>query len=180
MFSSFSEYPQNCTFEGQDVDEKIHLLLRAHPITNLSWVVLATILIIFPIFLPILASLINFKLNNVPEIFVIVFITLNYLLVMVIVFEGFLYWYFNVTLITNLKVLDIDFEPVFYKNIDFAPLRNIEEVNSTSVGLLGTLFDFGTVYIQTAGSEVSIDLKNVPKAAQVADLIIDLKRRYQV
>ena len=43
------------------------------------------------------------------------------------VFEGFLNWYFNVTLITDQKIVDIDFEYLLYKAVNLAPLSKIEE-----------------------------------------------------
>lgn len=176
MFSSYIEDPQNCSFEGQDAEEKILLLLRAHPITNLTWISLAILLFFAPAFILRLMPILGFDLTYMPDTYLIVFLIINYLLVLVVTFEGFLYWYFNATLITNHKVVDIDFEPVLYKGVDLAPLTKIEEVDSTTSGIIGTAFNFGDVAVQTAGAKVAIELKNIPKPAKVADLILDLAR----
>lgn len=176
MFLSYVETPQNCSFEGQDENEKILLLLRAHPITNLPWIFFATLLFFIPFIIPRFLLFVGLNLDFIPQAYLMTFLIINYLLVLLVVYEGFLYWYFNAALITNHKVVDIDFEPVLYKAVDLAPLSKIEETDSITAGIFGTIFNFGNVRVQTAGATVAIEIKNVPRAAHVADLILDLAR----
>ncbi len=177
MFSAYVSNPTHANFEGQDPDEKILLLLRAHPITNLSWIIPALLVFSIPFLISKVLPILGITTLVLPESTVISFLIINYLLVLVIVFEGFLYWYFNVTLITDEKVVDIDFASLLYKSVDLAPLSKIEEADSTVAGLLGTFFNFGNVSVQTAGAKVAIEMKNVPKPAIVADLVLDLAKR---
>ena len=128
--------PKNCKYEGQDADEKIILLLRAHPITNFGWILLALILFFLPFTLPDLLKFFQIDPSFVPASFVTVFTIINYLLVLVIVFEGFLGWYFNVNIVTNRRIVDIDFHSLLYKNIDLAPLVNVEETSSNMAGII--------------------------------------------
>lgn len=174
MLSAYIVRPQKCQFEGQDPDEKILLLLRAHPITNLPWIFLAIFVFFIPFFVSSVASLLNFNWALIPPNFQIILLIINYLFVLMIVFEGFLNWYFNATLVTSKKVLDIDFEYLLYKGVDIAPLSKIEEADSVIAGVLGTVFNFGDVKVQTAGATVAIEMKKIPKPSTVADLILDL------
>ncbi|OGE18684.1 hypothetical protein A3J19_02725 [Candidatus Daviesbacteria bacterium RIFCSPLOWO2_02_FULL_41_8] len=173
MFSSYTKFPTNCRFEGQDADEKILLLLRAHPITNLSWIIAAVLLFLGPFFVPIFAGLLNFNFSIIPQTFAIVFLIINYLLVLIIVFEGFLHWYFNVYIVTEKNIVDIDFHSLLFKNIDVAPLRNIEDTSSSMGGILNSIFHYGNVFIQTAGATKNIDFHSVPRPHHVADFILD-------
>lgn len=173
MFPAYLENPTNCRFEGQDPDEKILLLLRAHPITNLSWIIPAVLLFVFPFFLPKVISLLNINLPQIPPLYGIVFLIINYLLVLVIVFEGFLHWYFNVYIVTDKNIIDVDFHSVLFKNIDVAPLRNIEDTSSSMGGLLNAIFHYGNVFIQTAGASRNIDFTDVLRPHHVADFILD-------
>lgn len=174
MFSSYIKNPQQCFFEGQDKDEKILLIVRAHLITNLSWIIPALVIFFIPFFLPPVISQSGFNiLGSLPQTFWSALLVINYLLVLVISFEGFLYWYFNVNIITDRQVVDIDFHSILFKNIDLAPLKNIEEADSSVAGFLGTIFNFGNVNIQTAGATVAIVMKNVPNPPDVADFILD-------
>ncbi|MBI2020609.1 hypothetical protein HYS94_04275 [Candidatus Daviesbacteria bacterium] len=173
MFPAYLENPPNCSFEGQDATEKILLLLRAHPITNLKWIIPAILLFLAPFFVPSLARFFNFDLSAIPASFEVVFLIINYLLVLVITFEGFLYWYFNVYIVTDKNIVDIDFHSILFKNIDVAPLRNIEDTSSSMGGILSAIFNYGDVFIQTAGATKNIDLHQVPKPHHVADFILD-------
>lgn len=174
MFPSYVENPPNCHFEGQDSDEQILLLLRAHPITNLPWIILSLLVFSLPFVVPPLSPLVGFNFSALPPTYQIILTIIDYLVVLLIVFEGFLYWYFNVNIISSKRIIDIDFSSVILKNIDLAPLRNVEEADSAEGGLFGTIFNFGHVSIQTAGAQVAILMKNVPSPAVVADFILDL------
>ncbi len=174
MSLSYIERPQNCRFEGQDPDEKILLLLRSHPITNIPWILLSVFVFLIPFFLPEVAAFIKLDIGILPQNFLIILVILDYLLVLTILFEGFLNWYFNVTLVTNEKVVGIDFSNLLYKGVDLAPLPKIEEADSTTAGILGTIFNFGNVSIQTAGAKVAIEMKNVSRSSVVADMVLDL------
>ena len=173
MFSAYIENPLNCRFEGQDPDEKILLLLRAHPITNLKWIFPAVLFFFAPFSLPIALSFFNLELSTLPLTFGVLFLVVNYLLVLIIAFEGFLYWYFNVYIVTNKNIVDVDFHSILFKNIDVAPLRNIEDTSSSMGGILSSVFHYGDVFIQTAGATKNIDLLSVPKPHRVADFILD-------
>lgn len=173
MFPAYIENPGHFRFEGQDPTEKILLLLRAHPITNFNWIIPAILVFFIPFLAPGLLSFINIDLSSLPEQFGIVFLMINYLLVLIIVFEGFLHWYFNVYIVTNKNIVDVDFHSILFKNIDIAPLRNIEDVSSSMGGILNSIFHYGLVYIQTAGNTKNIDFESVPRPHFVADFILD-------
>lgn len=173
MFSAYVEKPTSCRFEGQDADEKILLLLRAHPITNLSWIIPALLLFFWPFFIPTAFQLLNWNLSIIPQSFGLVFLIINYLLILTIVFEGFLGWYFNVYIVTDKNIIDVDFHSVLFKTIDVAPLRNIEDTSSSMGGILHSIFHYGHVFIQTAGATKNIDLASVPRPHHVADFILD-------
>ena len=173
MFSSYNEHPKHYRFEGQDPEEKILLLLRAHPITNLSWIVPAILVFLLPFTAPKALQLLNLDLPALPDNFGILFLVINYLLVLAIVFEGFLHWYFNVYIVTDKNIIDVDFHSLLFKNIDVAPLRNIEDASSSMGGILNSVFNYGDVFIQTAGTARNIDFASVPKPHQVADFILD-------
>lgn len=172
MLSSYVENPTNCRFEGQDPQEKILLLLRAHPVTNLKWIIPAILLFFVPPFLPQMVQFLNLPLA-LPQSFELVLLIINYLLILTIVLEGFLEWYFNVYIVTDKNIIDVDFHSIIYKNIDVAPLRNIEDTSSSTGGVFQSIFHYGNVFIQTAGASRNIDFLSVPKPHRVADFILD-------
>ncbi len=177
MFPSYIENPTNYWFEGQDEDERILLLLRAHPITNLPWIISAIFIFFIPHLVTAVAPLLGYDLTIFPETFLLAFLMIDYLLILAVVFEGFLHWYFNATIVSNKQIVDINFESLLYKNVDLAPLDKIEETDSKVGGLLGTFLNFGDVSVQTAGARVAIVMYKIPNPAKVADMLLDLARR---
>lgn len=173
MFPSFIKHPKGYHYQGQDEDEEILLLLRAHPITNLGWIFLSIFVFLIPFLLPKLIPFFNLDFSFVPDSFQLVLLIINYLLVLVIVFEGFLGWYFNVHILTNKKMVDIDFHSIISKSIDVALLRDVQEATSHLAGVFGMIFHYGDVFIKTAASTESIDLKDVPRPDLVSDIIMD-------
>jgi membrane protein YdbS with pleckstrin-like domain len=174
MFPAFVENPVNLSFDGQDSDETILLLLRAHPIVNLAWIIPAVIIFFIPFIFPSIIAALNVTFPPLPPVYYPALLIINYLLVIVIVFEGFLHWYFNVNIVTTQNVVDIDFNNLLFKNIDLTPIFNIEEASSKVAGILQLIFNFGEVQIQTAGADIDVDMTDIPHPDRVADFILDL------
>lgn len=179
MSLSYQEYPQSCRFEGQKPDEKIVLLLRAHPVTNISWIIPAVLVFLLPFFLPSFIPLMGISFPTLPESFISAFLIINYLIVLVIVLEGFLFWYFNVNLITNKRLIDVDFHSILKGNIDHAPLDSVQEASGHVAGLLGIIFHYGDVFVQTAGATVSVDFHKVPNPNKVSDIILEQAKLFK-
>lgn len=177
MSLSFIRNPHNIRFEGQDPDEKILLVLRAHPITTLSWIIPAVGIFFLPFLLPRITNFLDLSFLELPLSFILVFLVINYILVLVIVFEGFLHWYFNVYIVTNKNLVDVDFHSILFKNIDLAPIRNVEDTSSSMGGILRSIFNYGDVFVQTAGTTKNIDFHAVPDPHTVSDFILDLTHK---
>jgi len=90
-----------------------------------------------------------------------------YLLTMGFVIENFLIWYYNVYLITNKRVVDVDFHGVMYKSISEAPLSRVQDVTYNMGGFMQVVFNYGMVFVQTAGEVQNIEFESVPHPDQV-------------
>jgi membrane protein YdbS with pleckstrin-like domain len=156
-FSSFLARPKVFSFDNRHNEEEIILVLRRHWFTNLSWIILIIIMLLVPIFL-----------NNVPLLsffppnYHFVFIAFWYLITFAIAFEKFISWYFNVFILTEERVIDIDFDNLLYKNISEAKISMIQDVTVTQGGVSQTLLNYGSVYIQTASEVPQIEVLKVP------------------
>ncbi|OGY08132.1 MAG: hypothetical protein A2782_03920 [Candidatus Blackburnbacteria bacterium RIFCSPHIGHO2_01_FULL_43_15b] len=169
--SAFFYLPKKAKFENQDDDEQVILLLRRHPITNLPWILLVISLALAP-------TLLNFfpELSILPGRFQLVTVVLWYLFTTAVFIQGALTWFFNVNIITNRRIVDVDFYTLIYREISDARLDNIQEITYKVGGLLGTFFHFGNVEIQTAGALPNFNFENVPNPAQVTNILQDLQR----
>lgn len=164
--SSFCYRPDNVHFETQDSNEKIVLLLRQHPIVNIPWIFIALLMILAPIVLTSF-PLISFLPTNLQ----FVALTFWYLIVTAFVIESFLSWFFNIYIVTDERIVDIDFHNLIYKEVSDAKISSIQEVNHSVGGVVGTLFNFGDIRIQTAGAVPTFDFLNVSNPARVVQII---------
>jgi hypothetical protein len=167
--------PQNTEYEGKDNDEKILYVYRRAFITNISWIFMILVFMAMPIMLNIVIEGIDkslFKL--IPTNLIIVLNLFWYLFVAGFVFMSFTNWFFNIYMITNKKIVDMDFQGLTYKNISEAPLTNIEDVTSNINGTFGTIFNIGSVLIQTAAERTEFEFNDVYNPSQVRDIISDM------
>ena len=161
---SFCVRPQ-AKFETQMDEEEILLVLRAHPITQLPWVLNGLFLMILLIFMNIIAPQLlspgQFFLFNIG---VGAFIFGYY-------WFNFLAYFFNVGIVTNQRVVDVDFHAVIYREITEARINKVEDITAKSGGYIASLFNFGNVFVETAGNELNIEFVGVPRPSDVVKII---------
>lgn len=177
LLASFTENPENLEFENQEPNEKIHLFLRRHIITNFRWILTASIAFIAPVgvyFIYPIFDTINLPL---PQNYVLVLTGFYYLILIGYAFINFITWYYNVGIVTNLRVVDIDIAYITNKNVAATGLADIVDVEYSQSGFLQNLFDYGNVHMQTEGLKANFEFLAVPKPAKTTDIISDLMRR---
>lgn len=168
--AAFSLYPDDVDFETKEGGEKIILLLRQHPIVNVKWIVVTILMLFVP-------SVVRFFgiLAVLPVGFELVITLAWYLVTMIYALENFLSWYFNVYFVTDERVIDVDFYNLIDKRVSDAGIDKIQDVSYTTAGVLGTLLDFGNVFIQTASEVTEFQFEAVPNPEKVTKIIDDLK-----
>lgn len=165
VWGAYCVYP-GMRFVNQQQDEEIVLMLRAHPITNVGWVLLSLIMFVAPGLL-----LATGMFAAVPGKFILIGRLVWYIMTFAYAFEKFLYWYYSVFLVTNERLVDIDFHNLLYREITFANLNHIEEPESVISGFVRSLLRFGDVMVTTASEQPSIEALGVPYPDKVVDII---------
>lgn len=168
--AAFATKPIGVRFETQTDEEEIILLLRKHWITNVPWICLGGLMVFAPLVLRWFPLL-----NFLPARFQLMAVIIWYLLTIFIIFEKFLTWYFNVSIITDERIIDVDFNNLIYKEISEAEIDKVQDVTYRMGGAIRTLFHYGDVYIQTAGTEPNFEFLAIPKPEQVVKLLDQLK-----
>lgn len=167
--TAFVPKPFKTYFASQAREEEVILLLRKHPITQIKWMVTAIVLAVLPLFLA------NFQLFSFfPSNYLFAAHVGWYLLLLGFSIESFLSWYFNVYIITDERIIDVDFLSLIYRNISSAKIDNVEDVAAETSGALRSVFNFGTVRIQTAAERTEFEFEDVPQPNKVIALINDL------
>lgn len=167
-------------FPGQDEDEKIYIVVREHPVLLfvrvLVWFIFVVILFAFKAYVPDLTpSLFTGTAGTVVSVIQQVYVMFLALSLFII----FVLYYLNIHIVTEMRVVDVDQVGLFKHQVSILNIGQIEDVTSETSGILGTLFDFGTVFIQTAGARERFELDNVPHPGQLSKIIIDLFEKQQ-
>lgn len=172
-YSSFGAFPQGVSFHGKDQSEDVILLVRR----DLATFIPQYLLVFFFLMMPIIffAFLGAMDLGGAATTALGIGGSIFFILIAVtIAFDTFIKWYYSVGIITNERLVDVDFTNVLYHRFSETQLENVEDVTHAVAGTLGSLFDFGTVYVQTAGTRTEFEFDLVPRPRDVQDLILDL------
>jgi hypothetical protein len=178
IFTAFAVTPSEIQFEDQEANEQILLLLRRHFITNVPWIFFAVLMLLVPLLLiPLLQSdIVSSFLDLVSPAFLFVALALYYLIVIGFILNEYATWFFQVGLITNIRVVDVDFNTLLSRNIAYTDLTDIVDTEAHQRGLLQGIFNFGNVGIQTAGVKANFEFTSIPLPNKVVDALSDLMR----
>lgn len=177
MLGEYLENPPQTSFENQEKGEKIILLLRAHIVTLVPAALLILVLVLTPVVA--FAVLINLGINltNFLRLQLLIVVILTwYLFTAGYTFLRFLLWFFNVYLVTNERLVDFDFHGFLLKSVSETRLGKIQDVTSRIYGAIPHLFNYGDVFIQTAGEMREFEFHQVPKPDAVARKISEEAR----
>jgi hypothetical protein len=106
----------------------------------------------------------------------IVVLVVYYSILITYLLFNFTDWYYDIFLVTNERIINIEFSPLKRHRISEARLRNIEDVSETVIGLFPSLFNYGDVKVQTAGRHDLFVFRGVPDPAWFRDVIMDLSK----
>lgn len=155
-------------FEGQKVDEEVILILKRHRLTLLRPT----------IFLAVLWGIWAFLFSKYQASWVTsypLFVILG-----VSIYEFVVHWFLfanNLAIVTDQRVIDVDQKSLFHRTVSEATLLKIQDATVEVKGILPTMFNFGTVHLQTAGAERTIDLDLIPDPYTVQQRILSLMKK---
>jgi hypothetical protein len=175
-FSSFKVRPKGIHFHEQDEDEQVLLALRKHFVTNIPWILFGTILLALPCFLFYLFTFTNLLQRFIiPSQMLIVLTLAYYLLTLCYLFVSYITWYYNTDLITDKKVVDINFQDIIYHDVAMTKLNLIEDVHYVQSGFFASVFGYGDVAVETAGKTLTFRFESVPNPERIVNLVENLQ-----
>lgn len=172
--------PSNAKFESQDDDEEIVMMGRSHLITNIKWMAVASFAFFVPLFwgeFPMIKTL------DVNTSFVLSIVWYSLLLFYVI--QNFVLWFYNVFMVTNERVVDVDIYGLLNKNINVTQISRIEDVSYSQRGIFAGFFNYGDVIVETASEQRSetdnrepeFSFRSVSNPALVVKIISELMEK---
>lgn len=179
-FSAFQCKPTGVSFMGKSHDEEVILLMRRHVVTNIPWIFLSFVMLFLPNILYILELVGGTHLiTALPFVYRAALLIFWYLIVFNFFFGNYLIWFFNVYLVTDKRIVDVDYARVFDVRVSDAPLFQIQDVTYDIGGVLQTMFNYGDVFIQTAAEIKEIEFERVPNPSVIQRKVSDLVAEYK-
>lgn len=173
FYSSLATFPDGVVLQNQDEDEEIVLLVRRHFVTNFPWITISILLSIIPVIItPFLPQLVPFI--QIIGLTRNLFIGFYYLLLLGYILINFSLWYFHVSLITTKRIVDVDVTGILFRNVAETKLDLIQDVSYTQNGVLRSVFNYGDIFIQTAGNLPNFEFEQAPQPAEIIRLLSDL------
>lgn len=164
---------KNVSFQKQDADEGILLILRRHGITNISWILTGVFLMGVPILGSILLPFLPFSID-IPSRFIVVTLIAYYIMVGLYLVTNVVSWLYNVFIITEKRIVDIDFSDVIYHDVAITKIEEVEDVHYTQSGFLSTIFNYGHLHIQTQADKANFEAESIPNPSHAANVIVEL------
>ncbi len=178
-------------FPGQQSDERVFLFLRRHWISFVGIVLIILVMVILPIMVWVFFSFLNFDVasmleslfrgldSSYPEIrakqMIIFLFSAYYFFVASYFLILWLDYYFDITIVTNERIIDIQQVGLFHRTVSELYLQQVQDVTGKQNGVLQSLFNFGDVTIQTAGEKNNFVIDQVFDSYAVARKIVDLQ-----
>lgn len=165
-------------FPSQQPNEKIYLVFREHWFRLFIKFAIVGLLFI----LPSVVRLFLFDFYQLAQsadarAIISLFLQIYYLGLIFSLFIIWVLYYLNLGIVTEVRLVDIDQRGLLKHEVSELNLDTIEDVSSETIGLFGNLLDYGTVYVQTAGTKERFEFDKIHHPKKVAGVILTLYER---
>ena len=92
----------------------------------------------------------------------------------------FILWldfYLDAWIVTNERIINIEQRGFFTRKISELKLTKIQDVTSEIIGVIPTLFNYGNIYVQTAGEKERFIFYQIPNPNYVKNVIVELQEK---
>lgn len=161
-------------FPTQDATEEVRFVLRKH---WFKYIPMLLLLLFMAIPLTILSYYWYSSFGTIDPLYGSLMIIggASYaLFILAILLFGFVDYYLDVDIITDRRVVDIEQDGLFHRKISELGLDEIQDVSAKVDGPFATIFHYGDVLIQTAGTLPNFIFASIPHPYRVSKEIMDL------
>lgn len=163
-------------FKGRRENEEIVLFLRRH------WLTLIFKLIPAIFFLGTLLAIFFLKESLLIYFdWEIVFFNLFYVSLFmffwILLFIIWIDYYLDVWIVTDQRIVNIEQKSLFRRSISELEMGKIQDVTAEVTGVIPTLFNYGYVYVQTAGEKERFVFQQVSCPTRVKNIIMQIQKK---
>lgn len=168
---------QRALFPHQRPHEHVLLLLRRH------WLILARDMVQFlalfvvpPIVFGALLIYtdVSFVSGTLAYLLGVLGTSIYLLFVSLLFFRDFVDYHLDVWIVTDQRIISMEQEGLFHRVVSELSIDSVQDVTSEVRGYLHTFFDYGEVYVQTAGERQRFTFEEVPHPSEVAKVVLQI------
>lgn len=165
------------TFPSQRPNEHVILLLRRH------WLILARDVVQFIVsfLIPpaiavglIIYTDISLDPENVTYPILVLVTSLYYLFNALAFYHDFVDYHLDIWILTDQRIISIEQEGLFHRVISELSIQSVQDVSSEVRGHIQTFFDYGHVYVQSAGQKERFIFEQVPHPSEIAKVVLQV------
>jgi|SRR3989338_9069039 len=170
-------------FIHQKSYERIEFQIRKHTVTFIPALLFFLILMVVPVAVRMLLISVwtDMAISSQFNATLLLFSSMYYLSIGLFFFTYFVTFYLDLLIITNDRLLHIEQHGLFSRTIAELDLCNVQDVTSEVHGFFASLFNYGTLHIQTAGAVDKFIIRQIPypeKLRQALLTLVDEDRKY--
>lgn len=164
------------TFIHQKSSERIEYEIRKHPFTLLPAFFGFLALLVAPIGLYYLLVSVapNVLVGQYSLPALILLVSFYYLSIGLFFYTYFVTFYLDLLIVTNDRLLHIQQQNLFARTISELDLNKIQDITSEVHGFFPSIFNYGTLEIQTASAMEKFIIEKIPHPETLRQVILDL------
>lgn len=81
-------------------------------------------------------------------------------------------YYLDMWMITNKRVIDVEQKGFFHREISTMRMEQVQDVTIEIKGVIGTLFDFGDIHVQSAGESREFTIHGIPAPRRAKEVVL--------
>jgi hypothetical protein len=167
-------------FVGQKDGEQILLVIHRHWFDILSQflVVFAMLVLLIGSFIFIPLQFPVFQQASYRGLFFFLE-NLFFLFTWITFFLIWIDYYFDVWIVTDHRIVNIEQKGLFSRVISELELENIQDITTDVRGVIPTFLNYGDLFIQTAAEKERFIFRNVPDPYKIKDLVMNLQKKFE-
>jgi hypothetical protein len=165
-------------FPGQRQNERVISVIHRHWFNIATHFFVVGVIALIILVSLIVTSLLPKTLGITLDAPLFSFLLSGFLLFLwVYIFITWIDYYFDVWIITNERIINIEQKNLFIRTTSEVTLTRVQDVTATIGGFFPTLLDFGDVLVQTAGEQEHFHFRNVPNPEAYKEEIMLLVKK---
>jgi membrane protein YdbS with pleckstrin-like domain len=165
--------------EQTSAAEPVVHFARSHWVVFGSWALVLAIMALTPLVVGLaLGGSVDWSTLSLElRTFLTLAVSAYYLFTLAVFLATWIDFYLDAAIITEKRLVDVRQNGLFNHRVSEQSLLRVQDVSVRVRGPLQTFFQFGTVYVETAGEAPNFTMHNLPHPHQVANLILELHNR---